>query len=175
MIAQTQHANAFTLAHLRIDSFPAYFEIATLKYLRTLSPVSSQCSTLTGSIVCNDATRRYPIKMFSTAMQCLCAIGVIQAACALRMPSGTLAQGQATAGGSTQSQYMYVQHAMHKKHGKHHGHHHHGHSSDSSVCEEGVWREKVLKLVHEIPVAGKLHPLHSCPSRCNYHVIMRLS
>lgn len=97
--------------------------------------------------------------MFSTALQCLCAIGVIQAACALRMPSGTLAQGQATAGGSTQSQYMYVQHAMHKKHGKHHGHHHHGHSSDSSVCEEGVWREKVLKLVHEIPVAGLFEDL----------------
>lgn len=94
------------------------------------------------------------MNMSPAAMLCVCALGVIQAACALRMPSGTVVEATA---GATQSQYMYVQHAIYKKHGKHHGHHHHKHSGESSVCDEGVWREKVLKLVHEIPVAGKLH------------------
>jgi hypothetical protein len=68
-----------------------------------------------------------------------------------------------------QSQESYFQQVLDKKWLKHHHHHHHhGHSHDhdhdhddyhggdepSNLCEEGSWRDRALKLVHEIPVAG---------------------
>lgn len=51
------------------------------------------------------------------------------------------------------NQHMYVQQAIDKKYGSHHHHHHHD-TGSGAVCDEGPWREQVLKLVHEIPAAG---------------------
>lgn len=49
-----------------------------------------------------------------------------------------------------------------KKHAKHHHHHGHGHdhAQPDAVCAEGQWREKALKLIHEIPAAGLFEDLN---------------